>query len=105
MHLQYDECDKEVEDFTSDDMLVDPDSPVRNIDFLQIIHPDSNHTEGTVKSSERTTLLGGSQSTERDRVEKTRLRLDLTTSITFTDRICLLVENLDRYSVGLLGFL
>lgn len=71
MDLQYDECDKEIEDFTSDDILVDPDHPVGMRDLLQIIHPDSNHTEGTVESTKRTTPLRGSQTTEQDRVEKT----------------------------------
>lgn len=82
MHLQYDECDKEVEDFTSDDILVDPDHPLRTRDLFQIIYPDSNYTEGTVESPKRTTPLGGSQASEQDRVEKTRLRFALVTSLT-----------------------
>lgn len=79
MHLQDDECDKEVEDFTSDDILVDPDGPVRTRDLLQIIYPLSNHTEGVVESSKRTTLLRGGQATGQDKVgkNKTRLRFGL----------------------------
>lgn len=57
MHLQDDECDEEVEDFTPDDILVDPDDPLRTRDLLQVVHPDSDHTEGVVESPERTTLL------------------------------------------------
>lgn len=73
MHLHNNECDKKVEDFTSDDILVDPDSPLRTRDLLQIIHPMYNHTEGIVEPPKRTTLLRGSQATEEDKMVRKRL--------------------------------
>lgn len=73
MYLQDDDCDKKIEDFTPDDILVDPNNPLRTGDLLQIIYPDSNHTEGIVESPKRTTLLWGSQSTDQDKVDKTGL--------------------------------
>ena len=69
MHLQDDECDEKIEDFTPDDILVDPDRPLRTGDFLQIIYPDANHAEGVVESPKRTTLLRGSQTAEQDQTK------------------------------------
>lgn len=77
MLLHDDECDKKVEDFTSDDILVDPDGPLRTRDILQIPYPNSNHAEGSVETPKRTTLLWGSQPTEQDMVDKTRLSFGL----------------------------
>lgn len=74
MYLQDDECDKKVEDFTSDNILVDPDDPVRTL--LQLIYPQTNHTEGIVESPERPTLLWGSQAAEQERqTDKMRLMI------------------------------
>lgn len=73
MNLQNNECDKKEEDFTSDDMMEDPDSPLRTGDVFQIIYPMSNHTEGVVEPPKRTTLFRGSQATEQDKMVRTRL--------------------------------
>lgn len=56
LDLHNDECEKEVEDFTSNDMVVDPGSPLRTGNFLNIFYPDSNHTEGVIQPPEWTAL-------------------------------------------------
>lgn len=77
VHLHDNECDKKVKDFTSDDILKDPDNPLRTRDRLQLVYPDFNHTEGIVETPKRTTLLWGSQATEQDKMDKTKLGIGL----------------------------
>lgn len=50
-------------------MLVDPDGPLWTRDLLQLIYPDSNHTEGIVETSKRTTMLWGSQATDQNKIQ------------------------------------
>lgn len=66
MHSHNEECDEKVEDFTSDDVLVNPDDPLRTGDHLQVLDPAVNHTEGVVESPKRAALHGGGEATERD---------------------------------------
>lgn len=69
LHSHNEECDEKVEDFTSDDVLVDPDDPLRTGDLLQVLDPAVNHAEGVVESPKRATLLRGGEATERDQAE------------------------------------
>lgn len=64
MHLQDDECDNKIKYFTPDDVVVNPDDPLRTGKILQVVYPDSNYTEGIVESPKRTTVLWGSQATD-----------------------------------------
>lgn len=66
MHLQDDERDQKIEDFTPDDVFIDPDDPLGPRDLLQVVNPESNHTEGVVEAPKRTTLLWWSQTREQD---------------------------------------
>ncbi len=76
MHLHDDKWNEKVEDFTSDDILEDPNNPLSTSIGLQIIYPHFNHTEGVVESPKRATLLWGGQATEQDKMDKTRQRFD-----------------------------
>lgn len=57
MHLHNNECEKKVEDFASDDVMIDPDGPLRAGDLLQIVYPDPDCAEGVVQPPERTALF------------------------------------------------
>lgn len=66
MHLHNNECEKKVEDFASDDVVVDPGDPLRARDLLQILYPDSDRTERVVQPPERTALFRWGQAAEQD---------------------------------------
>lgn len=57
MHLHNNECEKKVEDFASDDVVIDPGGPLRAGDLLQILYPDSDCAEGVVLPPEWTALF------------------------------------------------
>lgn len=57
VHLHNNECEKKVEDFASDDVVIDPDGPLRAGDLLQILYPGSDCAEGVVLPPERTALF------------------------------------------------
>lgn len=61
MNSQDDERDQEVEYLTPDDVLVDPDNPLKPIHPIQIIHPDLYCTEGGVEAPEGPTVVWGGQ--------------------------------------------
>lgn len=79
MHLQDDECNEKVEDFAPDDMLEDPDDPLRSRDVSQTIYPDVDHTEGVVEHPERSTVLWRTQAAEQDKINTPWLRFGLET--------------------------
>lgn len=57
MHLHNNECEKKVEDFASDDVVIDPDGPLGAGDLLQILYPGPDCAEGVVQPPERTALF------------------------------------------------
>lgn len=46
--LQDDKSDEKVEDFTSNDVFVDPHGPARTWKDMQTLYPDLNHAEGLI---------------------------------------------------------
>lgn len=56
-HLHNDESEEKVEDLASDDVVVDPDDPIRAGALLEVVDPDSDRTEGVVQPPERTALF------------------------------------------------
>lgn len=52
--LHDNESEKKVENFASDDVVVDPDRPLRAGDVLQTLDPDPDRTEGVGQPPEGT---------------------------------------------------